>query len=129
MKIYESKYGDVKYDQAHQAVVITWNGIMPTSEEYRKTLTAALDAADRYEIRHWVSDMRKERVVKSDDNKWVQETVIPTAIKKGFKKCAFLVPESVFAKMHADKLKQSIEGHGFEIQYFEDMDKLWGWLS
>lgn len=129
MNIYESKFGHVKYDQAHKAVVITWNGVMPPSEEYRKTLTMALEAADRFEIRHWVSDMRKERVVKSDDNKWVQEFVIPSAIKKGFKKCAFLVPESVFAKMHADRLKQSIEGHGFEIRYFDDMDKLNEWLS
>lgn len=130
MLYFESNCATVRHNETMKTVETSWKNVFPSSEEYRHVLNKALEIVSKHKPKAWLSDMSNENVVRSEDNKWVQEFVIPTAYKNGVKKAAFVLSESVFTKMHADNLKKAAEKLGtIEIKYFKNKDEAYKWIN
>lgn len=126
---YDSNLASVNYIPERKTVEVIWKGEFVKSEDYRTTLQKALELLAKYKAECWLSDMTMQKAVSQEDIKWVDEHVIPLAIKNGVKKAAFVVPQNIFAKLYADQLAKSIKNSGFEFQYFENRRSAYTWFS
>lgn len=129
MMYYDSNLASVNYIPERKTVEVIWKGEFVKSEDYRTTLQKALELLAKYKAECWLSDMTMQKAVSQEDIKWVDEHVIPLAIKNGVKKAAFVVPQNIFAKLYADQLAKSIKNSGFEFQYFENRRSAYTWFS
>lgn len=129
MVYFDSNLATVNYIPEKKMVEVIWKGEFVKSEDYRLTLQKALELLAKYKAECWLSDMTMQKAVSQEDKKWVDEHVIPVAIKNGVKKAAFVVPQNIFAKLYADQLAKSIKNSGFEFQYFENRKSAYTWFS
>ena len=129
MMYFDSNLATVNYIPEKRTVEVIWKGEFVKSEDYRMTLQKALELLVKHKAECWLSDMTMQKAVSQEDKKWVDEHVIPLAIKNGVKKAAFVVPQNIFAKLYADQLAKSIKNSGFEFQYFENRKSAYTWFS
>lgn len=129
MTHFDSNLATVNYLPEKKIVEVIWKGEYVKSDDYRITLNKALELLTKYKAECWLSDMTLQKAVSQEDKKWVDEYVIPLAIKTGVKKAAFVVPENIFAKLYADHVAKSIKNSGFEFQYFENRKSAHNWFS
>jgi len=129
MKYFDSELATVNYIEKCKTVEIIWKGAFVVSAKYREILTKALEVIDKYKITGWLSDMTLQKIVTSEDKKWVDDVVIPHAFNHGLKKAAFIVPENVFAKLYAEKVRNSLETAGHKFMYFQSTEEAYKWLA
>ena len=118
------------YNEEIESVVLVWKGFVK-SEEYREIMTKTFETAKFHKAKNWLSDMTNAKVVSQEDQKWVNEYLIPEGYKIGVKKVGMVLSENVFNEMFAKKLGTNISDYADHISvgYFYTMDQAEGWVK
>ena len=113
-----------------ESVVLVWKGFVK-SEEYRTVMTEAYETAKLHKAKNWLSDMTNAKVVTQEDQKWVNEYLIPEGYKIGVKKVGMVLSENVFNEMFAKKLGANINDFddNISVGYFYTMDQAEEWIK
>ena len=118
------------YNNEIESVVMVWKGFVKSSE-YREIMTKAYETAKLHKAKNWLSDMTDAKVVTQEDQKWVNEYLIPEGYKIGVKKVGMVLSENVFNEMFAKKLGANINDFADHISvgYFYTMHQAEDWVS
>lgn len=77
----------------------------------------------------WLSDDRKNPVLKSEDMTWGETNWFPQTLQAGWKYWAIVQPEGAIAKMNMDKLIKMYGEAGVTAKYFSNPDEALKWLE
>ncbi len=125
--ILDTDFVKITYDTEAKILIQRWKRIV-TSEEYRKAFQASLDAVSKYNIPLFLSDTSKEGVISPEDRKWLEEVIIPQAVKNGLKYSATIMDKDLYKKYYLSKLKNASEESGMRFRIFDDYDEGLKWL-
>jgi hypothetical protein len=77
----------------------------------------------------WLSDDRKNPVMKQEDMTWAKTEWRPRMIKAGLKYWAIVLPESTVGQMAINKIVKEYENLGVTLQVFTNPDEALKWLE
>lgn len=98
-------------------------------EEFRKALTTGLDAMKKYGAVKWLSDDRKNPVLKPSDLDWSRNEWVPQVLNTGWKYWAIVLPEDFIGKVRMEKTGKELSEKGLTVNYFHDPDEAMRWLE
>jgi hypothetical protein len=96
---------------------------------FRDGLTEGAATFENKGADKWLSDDRKNPVMKQDDMQWTATVWRPRVINAGLKYRAIVLPESTVGQMAMNKIIKEYTGLGVTIQAFSDPDKALKWLE
>ncbi len=125
--ILDTDFVKITYDTEAKLLIQRWKRIV-TSEEYRKAFQVSLEAVSKYNIPLFLSDTSKEGVISPEDRKWLEEVIIPKAVKNGLKYSATIMDKDLYKKYYLSKLKNASEESGMRFRIFDNYDEGLKWL-
>ena len=88
-----------------------------------------LDTILKYNAALFLSDTSKEGVIAPEDRKWLEEEIIPVAIKNGLKYAATIMDKNLFKKYYLKKIKEASQQFGMmSLRIFDDYEEGRKWL-
>ena len=78
----------------------------PSSERFRAMLTAGAECMEKHGATKWLSDDRKNPVVRDDDAHWGDTVWAPRVIKAGFKYWAIVLPHRMIGNLPWKAIKK-----------------------
>ena len=125
--ILDTDFVKITYDTEAKLLIQRWKRIV-TSEEYRKAFQVSLEAVSKYNIPLFLSDTSKEGVISPEDRKWLEEVIIPKAVKNGLKYSATIMDKDLYKKYYLSKIKNASEESGMRFRIFDNYDEGLKWL-
>jgi hypothetical protein len=98
-------------------------------DNFRDGLVAGLETLKKYGANKWLSDDRKNPVLRKEDIEWSQAHWTVPMIQAGWKYWAIVQPEKAIAKMNMEKLAKFYEDKGVKVEFFTDPDNALKWLE
>jgi hypothetical protein len=98
-------------------------------EAFRAFLLKGTETMKKNGATKWLSDDRKNPVLKTEDMEWGQTNWFPQTLQAGWKYWAIVQPESAITKMNMDKLIKDYGQAGIIAKYFSDPDEAMKWLE
>jgi len=77
----------------------------------------------------WLSDDRKNPVMRAEDMDWALKIWFPGTLKAGWKSWAIVQPEGILAKVTMEKLMNDYSEAGVNTKFFIDPDEALKWLE
>lgn len=108
--MYNSKYGDVNYDEINNVVFVKWKSFC-RGEDYRKPLEEAIRIMSEHPDCHYVADTRDGFEDEEEDTKWVLEVFAQKAFEAGCRYIFFIIDED-------NSLKEELEGQSVEFRKY-----------
>lgn len=118
----------IYFDEAHQIVVMEWNGYA-TTEQFREGTELMLNLLIRHRCTKVLADTRRMTLISMDDQQWLERTFLPRAIQFGFEKIAILLPTSYFNKVAIANISSKIDRKKLNMHFFEAADDAFAWLA
>lgn len=119
---------NIYFDEQINSVVMIWTGYA-TSEQFREGSELMLNELIYSKARAVLADLREMVIIGLEDQKWLESTFIPRAIKFGFKQIAFLTPTSYFNKVAVESVTYKIDKEKLYMQFFENEQEAISWLK
>jgi hypothetical protein len=126
-KLKETDHAIVQFEEETKTLELIWKKTV-TKEIYREVFLEALDLLIKNNSKNFISDIRKEGVVGPDNTKWLQENIIPKALKSGLQKIAIVMDEDIFKEFYTENIKKAIEGNA-QINLFKSMEEAYKWIK
>jgi hypothetical protein len=130
VSIYNSAYITVEYwpdnNLIYHGVHQPMSGQLPM---FKEALNAGTSALQKYHVRKWLSDDRKNDALTREGNEWAFSDWQPRTIKAGWKYWALVVPQTLAA---AGTLQPAIENLfqlGLRMMVFTNLDEAVVWLD
>jgi hypothetical protein len=98
-------------------------------EEFRNALMKGTAIFENNRANKWLSDDRKNPVMKQEDMTWTKTEWRPEIIKAGLKYWAIVLPESTVGQMAINKIVKEYKNLGVTLQLFTDPDEALMWLK
>jgi hypothetical protein len=96
---------------------------------FRNLLLKGTETMKKYGANKWLSDDRKNPVLKTDDSDWAQANWFPLTLQAGWKYWALVQPEGAIAKINTDKLVKIYGEAGVIAKYFENPEDAMKWIE
>lgn len=128
--IYDSPYITVEYWPEKKLIYHTIH--QPISQQlatFKEALNAGTDALQKYQLRKWLSDDRKNDPLTPEGNEWAFGNWQPRTMKAGWKYWASVVPQDLVA---AGTLLPAIENLyqlGLRMMVFSNVEEAIAWLD
>lgn len=127
MVLYASQRACLSLNKECNSLEIIWEGEC-SSEEYREVLGEILKALKEFRTPNLLSDATKTGVISPVDRLWMEFNVLPQAATYGLHNFAFIVPDDIFVRKHADKVKEAVQRLGLNLQHFSELQTSREWL-
>jgi signal transduction histidine kinase len=124
---HESDHVKLYYDGNLKLTVIQWKNAV-SSEQYRGTFKIVLDSLKVYKTPGWISDVSKQGVISSDDQKWLVQSLGPEAIRHGLKRIAVIGFKDPLRADYYELIRKTSAANGLEFQVFGSMDEALEWM-
>jgi hypothetical protein len=125
--LYNSEIVITNYDDELQLLDVIWKK-NPDSEEYRKMFGVVIEFSEKKHIRYFLSDMRKEGLVKLEDVRWLNREVLHRAIEHKLERIALIVEETIFGGIYGDVVRKKLEKSPIQVMLFGDPVSARAWL-
>lgn len=126
-RLYDSDIVTLNYDPSIELIEMEWKK-NTNSEEYRKMFGLMIEYSERNRIRFFLSDMRKEGLVKLDDVRWLNKEVLQRAIEHKVERIALVIEDTIFSTVYTDVVKKKLEKSPVKVRIFSDPDTAKAWL-
>jgi hypothetical protein len=130
IEVFKSSYGNAYYYPSTKTVEVTWNGSQ-TFEEY-KTLFESLLAFQRdsmFEVKFYLSDIRKQGVISPKSRKWFEQVALPKAIEQGLKAAAVVFDGNAFKRYYLNLIMQVANVYKLPLKFFNSKDEAYKWFD
>ena len=125
--IYENEKVDIIYNPDFNNISIIWKKLHD-EDTYKFVYETAYKAMIEYKATSLFSDIRNQGVVSPANSKWLQEELIPKAVKDGLKKVAVLMDADVFKKFYMNNISKALKKEGSFTKYFDSEEEAIKWL-
>jgi hypothetical protein len=116
------------YDGNLKVTVIQWKRPV-SSEEYRETFRVVLDSLKIYKTPGWISDVRKQGVVSTEDQQWLVQTLGAEAIRYGLKRVAVIGFKDPLRADYYGRIKLATSENGADMRIFNSMEEALEWMQ
>lgn len=96
---------------------------------FQEGLMAGLETLKKHKAQKWLSDDRKNPVLRKEDLAWGEANWITPMLQAGWKYWAIVQPEKVIAQMNMEKLAEAYAARGVATKIFTDPDEALKWLE
>ncbi|GAB3525904.1 hypothetical protein GCM10027443_00490 [Pontibacter brevis] len=126
---YENEHIRLRYDEEFQLGVGEWKGFV-SSSEFREMALRALEFANSYGITRWLSDRRKMKAIRQQDQQWAVEVYIPKMLESPLRRMAAVVSEDIFNNMAMEEMLKRSGGLGnISLRHFNNVTEAMAWLK
>lgn len=129
--IYTSAFSNVTFDKNTLLFKVTWLDKALLNEDFKAHVLVFSEKALLHKPKGIFVDARLHKyTVPAEIQKWHDETIIPSYIKAGIKKIAFLTPASIFAELTTKKIFQQDKAKlVLPTEFFKDENEALKWLN
>lgn len=100
-----------------------------SGEAFRAFLMKGTETMRKNSANKWLSDDRKNPVLKKEDLEWGQTTWFPATLFAGWKYWAIVQPQFALAQMSMEELVKEYGKAGIIAKFFTDPDEAMKWLE
>lgn len=116
----------LQYNEKTNSIELIWKKYQDEAT-YKMLFTKGAEAIAEFKASGWLSDIRKEGVVGTSLSSWMQQEVLPKAMKNGLKKIAVVMDADIFKEFYVDNIKKNT---GKEMmRYFDSVESANEWLG
>jgi hypothetical protein len=98
-------------------------------ETLRAFLQKGTEALKNNKSKKWLSDDRKNPVLRTEDMEWGKTNWFPQTVQAGWKYWAIVQPEQAIAKQNMEKLVEVYASAGITAKFFSDAGEAMTWLE
>jgi hypothetical protein len=98
-------------------------------EVFRDFLLKGTETMKKNGANKWLSDDRKNPVLRTEDTEWGQANWFPQTLQVGWKYWAIVQPEGAIGKISMKKLVDIYAQAGITAQYFDNPEDALKWLE
>ena len=100
-----------------------------TGDELRRVLDAGLAYLIKSQATKWLSDDRKNTVLSEEDDRWVQATWFPQAMKSPWRFWAIVPPQKTAGQMQMKRYVKTTQVGNLTTASFDDPEQAFEWLG
>lgn len=110
-------------------IEIIW-GDFVSGEQFRETVSRALELATTHQARYWLANDTSLRPVRAADRQWMMETVLPRMAGMGFHRLAGIRSTDPMAQMAVEEFAAALASSVAPkpVRLFDDRPAAWSWL-
>jgi hypothetical protein len=98
-------------------------------DKFREVLMTGADHFTKNNCKKWLSDDRKNPVLKKEDMDWGNSIWRPKVFKAGWKYWAILLPDKEAGKIAMKSVIEDYSRSGITVELFENTDDALKWLT
>lgn len=126
---YENDHIRLLYDEELQLGKSEWKGFAG-SDDFRSIVLRSLACINDHQLTRWLSDRRRMRAIRQQDQDWVVEAFIPQLLESPLRRMASVVSEDIFNQMAMEQmLKRSGNLGSLTLREFNSEAEAMNWLS
>ncbi len=110
------------------SIVMDWEGYA-TSAQFREGTETMLNLLIEQKVHKALANIRDMVLIGIEDQKWMETTFLPRAIRFGFKACAIVKPVSYFNKVAVESISFKVDKENLQIQFFDTVEEAREWLD
>ena len=119
----------MSYDRDLQMGVGEWLGFI-SSKDIRATALRSLEFVNEHRITRWLSDRRKMKAIRQQDQQWTVEEFIPKLLESPLRRMATVVSEDIFNQMAMEQILKRSGGLGnIALRDFDNVAAAMEWLK
>jgi hypothetical protein len=101
---------------------------VPDSESFRALLLAGAELLERERAQKWLSDDRKNLVVRDPDSEWARQVWLPRVLRSGFKFWAIVLPTAAIGKLNMRRFAAEYSKIGLNVNAVDSPETAFDWL-
>ncbi|GAB4397189.1 MAG: hypothetical protein OHK0053_13130 [Microscillaceae bacterium] len=132
MRIYESPYLLIDYNEGLQALTETWLLDFTTPVEgdnFRQPLQLLLDAFSKYGVKKWLNDASEQKTLASSDQIWLEQVFYPQLLAQGMKAACLVNTKNILGTVHAKNWLQNQQDADLLIEVFNHRELALAWIQ
>ncbi|MGZ3862306.1 MAG: hypothetical protein ACXVPN_16785 [Bacteroidia bacterium] len=118
---------NISYDNRLKAVIMKWEGYA-NSDQFREGTELMLNTLIQNRCSKVLASIQDMAIIGMDDQKWLDSTFLPRAIRFGFKEIAIVKPKSYFNQVAVVSVSQKINKEDLNTVFFDTEDEASKWL-
>lgn len=122
----DEPYLSIRWRSVPRMLYAEWKGFA-TSAEFRAALMKGLQAIRERHVRAYVSDARKAKVMRTEDEAWANDVWLPQAVAAGLKRMAMVTAESGLGKVIIEDVSKKFDHRGLEMRSFKSVAAATTW--
>jgi hypothetical protein len=126
--LFNSDIVELKFDKSRFLLELTWKK-NTDSDDYKKLFNLIIEFSEKHKIHYFLSDMRNQGVVRTQDVKWLELEVLRRAVEQKLKKIALVFDDIIFSTVYAETIKKKLRDSQVQVQFFSDISVAKAWLS
>jgi len=127
--IFENEYSKVTYEEDLKILNIIWTEKRLTFEEYQRPFTICLNYMKKKKVDNYISDIRKQTIISPEFRKWLQDYVLPEAVKAGLKRIVVVANVNVFKQYYINNVFKSASKFGIPLKTFNTLEEAKNWFK
>lgn len=124
----DNEYGRIYYNARLNLCGIIWKR-QPTSEAYRKIFEKSLEILRLYNTPFWISDLREQGRVPSEDQIWMLTTILPDAVNNGLSYVAVIFDPEQHNEDYLKRIDENLHNAGVKVKFFQSKNEAEAWLE
>lgn len=125
--ILETEYALLTFEPETGVLKLVWKDEC-TSETYHFVYDKIIDLVEKAEVKYYIADIKKLKIIAPSDRKWLQSEIIPKLFKMGMKKIAAIVSGDVYMQHHVAHINQEITA-AMRIKQFGNLPEALRWFK
>ncbi len=105
--ILETEYAQLTFEPETSVLKLVWIDDC-TTETYHYVYDQIIDLVQKTEVKYYIADIKKLKLIAPSDRKWLQTKIIPKLFKLGMLKIAAIVSGDVYMQRHIMLINQDI---------------------
>jgi hypothetical protein len=107
---------------------MTWRGYA-TTRQFRDANERVLAEIRAHGAARLLGDLREFVLIGADDQRWLNERWIPSAIEAGLRQVALTQPTYYFNRVAVETVSSRVDPDRLTVGYFADLDAARAWLK
>lgn len=125
---FNKRYCKIYYIEESRCVHLDWDGFC-NSDEFREACNASLSLLIEKGADKMIADNTKAKVLKSEDQQWMNDIWFPKAFAAGFHTSAVVVSKDIFRDMAVKKIVNDMDKDKFTVHFFDNYEQALIWIK
>ncbi len=125
--ILETEYAQLTFEPENGILKLVWKD-NATSDTYHYVYDRIMELVQKTEVKYYLADIRKLRLIAPSDRLWLQSEIIPKLFETGIEKIAAIVSGDVYMQRHIAHINQDIEV-AKRIKQFGSLEEALRWFK
>ncbi len=125
---YNRPHCQIYYLSDLKCVHLNWNGYA-NSENFREACNFSLELLAENKADKMIADNTKAKIVKQEDQTWMNEDWFLRAFGLGFRTSAVVVAKDIFRDLSVKKIVNELDKNLFTVQFFATLEDAKQWIT